>query len=71
MGFGSLSKQLTWTASGLSLLHVKQAIKSASKFNKPKLDCKQYLVDVDISWILRKLGLGLTKESQKKNFTVP
>lgn len=69
MGFGSSSKQLIWAASGLSLLHVKQAIKSASKFNKPKLDCKQYIIDVDISWIIRKLGLGLTKESQIKKIS--
>ena len=59
---------MIWTASGLSLLDVKQAMKSASKFNKSKIDCKQYLIDVDISWILRKLGLGLTKETQIKKF---
>ena len=55
MGFGSASKYLIWTASPLHIKHVKVICNS-----------KTCLIDVDMSWILRKLGIGLTQQMQVK-----
>ena len=60
MGFGSASGSLVWTASPLSVCDVKKIMESLSKKNP-------YRVDVDMSWIIRKLGVGLTQHAQIKN----
>ena len=62
MGFGSASGSLVWTASPLSVRDVKNIMETLFKKDS-------YRVDVDMSWIIRKLGVGLTQHAQIKKAT--
>ena len=65
MGFGNHSKSVIFNVSGLTMRHIKCIIGAHNIDNEEK----KYCIDVDMSWVLRKLGIGLTVETQIKKLS--
>ena len=64
MGFGCHGKSLVWKATNLSTKDIKQlydtGILSHSSVKQQKEKCCK--IDVDVSWIVRKLGIGKAED---------
>ena len=61
MGFGNNSSKVLWGAEGLNLAQLKKVTLNARRL-LGDVDDSAARVDVDMSWIIRKLGIGMPEK---------